>query len=312
MLSIASKVYLKFTQCSIRVKAPNIDEFPGSIPSILPHLQVVPNGNTQQHQQQFTKIIDIKSKYDEFHCTGCYLAAGGCAQITVVEGNPSGWEVRVGAHTDDLTSMDEIRRWPQLSVAVKLKKSVSLTSAFGGLIYVESPKGTSSIRLKIESVLEAPYYDLNRPETMSAWSTSRKAPGLWAELCGKVTQIIIIYLVYINYKFNFQAHCFRCAIGGNSSSSQPGREPQTLGLDRGRGSRTSRHERQLDVARTSCCRLAAVRKLDSLGLSRGNLVRHGIQRRRSTRLVQCERHLPAWLEYHSRASAQHAEECVDS
>lgn len=182
LLSIASKVYLKFTQCSIRVKAPNIEEFPGSLP-ILSH-QVVPNANTSNNQ--FTKIIDIKSKFDEFHCTGCYLAAGGCAQITVVEGNPSGWEVRVGSHTDDLTTMDEIRRWPQLSVAVKLKKSVSLTSAFGGLIYVESPKGNSSIRIKIESVLEAPYFDLNRPETVSNWTTNRKAPGLWAELSGKV------------------------------------------------------------------------------------------------------------------------------
>lgn len=184
LLSIASKVYLKFTQCSIRVKAPNIDEFPGSMPvlSLISNQLALNNNNNNQ----FTKIIDIKSKYDEFHCTGCYLAAGGCAQITVVEGNPSGWEVRVGSHTDDLTSMPEIRRWPQLSVSVKLKKSVSLTSAFGGLIYLESPKGSSSIRVKIESVLEAPYFDLNRPETVSVWSTARKAPGLWAELSGKV------------------------------------------------------------------------------------------------------------------------------
>jgi hypothetical protein len=104
----------------------------------------------------------------------------------VVEGNPAGWEIRVGAHTDDLTTMEEIRRWPQLSVAMKLKKSMSVTSAFGGLIYLESPKGNSSIRVKIESVLEAPYYDLNRPETMSNWAVNRKSPGLWAELCGKV------------------------------------------------------------------------------------------------------------------------------
>lgn len=183
LLSLASKVYLKFTLCSIRVKAPNIDEFPGSILNIPSQNQQVPQQNSPH---LFTKIIEVKSKFDEFHCTGCYLAASGCAQITVVEGNPAGWEIRVGGHTDDLTTMEEIRRWPQLSVAMKLKKSMSVTSAFGGLIYLESPKGNSSIRVKIESVLEAPYYDLNRPETMSNWAINRKSPGLWAELCGKV------------------------------------------------------------------------------------------------------------------------------
>lgn len=149
----------------------------------------MPNfNNSTSNQAAFTKIIYIKSKYDEFHCTGCYLAAGGCAQITVIEGNPSGWEIRVGAHTDDLTQMDELKRWPQLSVAMKLKKTMSLTSAFGGLIYLNSPKGTSSIRIKLESVLEAPYYDLNRPETAETWALNRKAPGLWAEISGKVSK----------------------------------------------------------------------------------------------------------------------------
>lgn len=179
MLSLASRVYLKFSQCSIRIKAPNLDEFPGSIVSI-PQLK---NPSSEMR----TKIIEIKSKFDEFHCTGCYLVAGGCAQITVVEGNPAGWEIRVGSHTDDLTEMNEIKRWPQLSIAMKLRKTMSLTSAFGGLIYVESPKGNSSLRIKLESILEAPFYDLNRPETMSAWPLNRQASGLWAELCGKVT-----------------------------------------------------------------------------------------------------------------------------
>ncbi len=173
LLSVACQVYQKFSSCGIRAKAPYIEEFPYNFSNI--------------HKPETTcAVISIKSKFDEFHSTGYYMAAGELVKIAVLEGNPNGWEVRVGCHTDDLSAEKSIHRWPLITTNVKLKKSFSLTSAFGGLIYLESPKGNSTIKIKLENVIEAPYYDIKKPDTISQWHERRKAPGLWADLCGRV------------------------------------------------------------------------------------------------------------------------------
>ncbi len=78
------------------------------------------------------------------------MAAGELVKIAILEGNPNGWEVRVGCHTDDLSAEKSIHRWPLITT-----KSFSLTSAFGGLIYLESSKGNSTIKIKLENVIEA-------------------------------------------------------------------------------------------------------------------------------------------------------------
>jgi hypothetical protein len=175
LLSICSKVYQRYSTCGIRIKAPNIEEFPGNYPSL-----DLPNTTTV--------IVEIKSKYDEFHCTGYYIMADSTVRVTVLDGSSNGWEVRVGCHTDDLSSMNVLKRWPLISSTVKLSKYSTITSAYGGLIYLESPKGNSRIRIKLENVIEAPYYDLTKIETISNWSQRSRAPGLWAELSGKVNK----------------------------------------------------------------------------------------------------------------------------
>ena len=116
--------------------------------------------------------------------------------FVVLDGyNPSGWEIRVGSHTDDLSNnVRPLHRWPLISSSAKLKKSFCLTSAFGGLIYLDSPKGNSTIRIKLENVIEAPFIDIAKPETISNWPNSAKAPGLWAELCGRVS-LLEVYLI---------------------------------------------------------------------------------------------------------------------
>jgi hypothetical protein len=184
LLSICSKVYQKYSACGVRIKAPNIDEFPGNYQSLdLPCTTTV--------------IVEIKSKYDEFHCTGYYIMADSTVRVTVLEGNYAGWELRVGCHTDDLSKMNVLKRWPLISSTIKLSKYSTITSAYGGLIYLESPKGNSRIRIKLENVVEAPYYDLTKIETISNWSQRSRAAGLWAELSGKVIKHILIALAIL-------------------------------------------------------------------------------------------------------------------
>lgn len=172
LLTIASRLYQKYSICGIKCRAPNIEEFPTC--NLL-------NPDT------ISEIVSIKSKYDEFHFSGFYLPPGGCCTVTVLEGNPSGWHVFIGCHTDDLTKMNSFKRWPAITSSLKLKKTLTITSAFGGLIYFESPKGNSTIKVKLDSVAEAPYYDLNKPETIRKWSENSQASSPWAELSGKVS-----------------------------------------------------------------------------------------------------------------------------
>lgn len=191
LLSICSRVYQKYSSCGLTIKADNCEEFPGSY-SMLDKPEFIDTN------------VTIKSKFDEFHCTGYYLAAGTQAVITLIEGNPSGWQVRIGSHTDDLTKMESLKRWPVVCSCIPLKRTTIVTSAFGGLIYLDSPKGNSTIKIKLESVIEAPYFDLKKPETISKWSVNCKSSGLWAELSGKVCFKLVYcvtHVLIINYSF---------------------------------------------------------------------------------------------------------------
>lgn len=170
LLTIASKLYLKYSICGIVCRAPIIEEFP-SFTILKP--------NT------VSTTISLKSKYEEFHFTGYYIPPGIKASLTLLEGNSSGWEVRIGAHTDQLANVS-LKRWPCISSNFKLKKSLNITTAFGGLIYLQSPKGSSTIKLKLDSVVEAPYFDLKKTETIGAWSQNQQSSSPWAELSGKV------------------------------------------------------------------------------------------------------------------------------
>ncbi|CAF0709194.1 unnamed protein product [Brachionus calyciflorus] len=176
LLNIAAKLYQKYSICGIKCRAPNIEEFPSCI-------LLTP--------ETLSSTISIKSKYDEFHFTGYYLPPGITGNITVLEGNPTGWEVRIGSHTDDLIAMNSLKRWPCITSNLKLRKTLSITSAFGGLIYLESPKGNSTLKLKFDSVVQAPHFDVTIPETLRNWTENSQASSPWAELSGKYVSICV-------------------------------------------------------------------------------------------------------------------------
>ena len=177
LLALCSRLYQKYSNCALRIKAPDIEEFPGDF---------------LEKPETSTVILSIKSKFDEFHSTGYYAPAGSSIKVTVLDGNPAGWNLRIGCHSDDLSTVDCLNRWPIVFSCVKLKKCLSVATAFGGLIYLDSPKGYSTLKIKLESVVEAPYFDLTKPEAVQKWETNRNSPGLWAELCGQVIYFCIL------------------------------------------------------------------------------------------------------------------------
>jgi hypothetical protein len=128
--------------------------------------------------------VNFQTKFAERLSTGYYLPAGVNLLIRVTSGNIKGWQVRIGGHTDDLSWCEYLRRFPCVSTCKSLETEMSISSPYGGLVYFESP-AAGNLSAYLTNVLEAPYIDLQMPETINDWKRRRQAPGLWAELAGE-------------------------------------------------------------------------------------------------------------------------------
>lgn len=62
-----------------------------------------------------------------------------------------------------------------------------MSSAFGGLLFLQSPKGDSgSITVNLHNVVLTPTYDLMDPNRAQLWQYRRQhASGLWADIAGQ-------------------------------------------------------------------------------------------------------------------------------
>lgn len=129
--------------------------------------------------------ISLSTKFDERISTGYYLPAGVQLLVRLDSAGDSndefkGWSIRIGAHTDDVGGCNELSRWPCVTTVESLlgKREFNMSSPFGGLIYFESP-GAGCIKATLTNVVEAPFIDVTKPETVSQWRRRRYAPGLW-------------------------------------------------------------------------------------------------------------------------------------
>jgi hypothetical protein len=62
-----------------------------------------------------------------------------------------------------------------------------MSSAFGGLLFLQSPEGESnSITVNLHHVVLTPTYDITDPNRTEAWDYKRlNASGLWADIAGR-------------------------------------------------------------------------------------------------------------------------------
>ncbi|CAF4188917.1 unnamed protein product, partial [Rotaria sordida] len=121
--------------------------------------------------------VNIQSKAaNEWYCIGYYVPAGITIQIVVSEQiGASGWSARIGCHSDDLMSCNELRRWHCISTCKSLSgTTVQMSSAFGGLLFLESPAGESnSISVSLQNVVLTPTYDLMDSDRVERWEDLR-------------------------------------------------------------------------------------------------------------------------------------------
>ena len=154
-----------------QVKAhPAAASFPGAVPADAPRDKAT---------------VVVQTRVPEWHSTGFYAAPGETVTVRVpANAAKAGWKIRIGAHSDKLWHLDTWKRFPEISRNFPVTaEETKVASAFGGLIYVETPKGKDLGEVSVEfaGAVRAPHY-VHGKTTLAEWKQLRDAPAPWGEL----------------------------------------------------------------------------------------------------------------------------------
>ena len=167
---------------------PAAADFPGSVPSDAPRLTRTLTIDTIEPRGHSTGLYAAPGE-PRRHSTGLYAAPGELVTVTVSARVANGdFFVRVGAHSDDISYLDEWKRMPQISRRFSVSASrTRVANAFGGLIYVEVPVDANlgKITIKIEGAVAAPLFVLGETDPVAWRNEIRYAPAPWAEIAGR-------------------------------------------------------------------------------------------------------------------------------
>jgi hypothetical protein len=95
--------------------------------------------------------------------------------------------VSIGFHYDNNVDHDSWVRWPTVYTRRELtKKTTTFSCGFGGLIVLESLEGSEqTIKIRVSSAVEAPWYDSQNTTSVQDWSNRKQAVGAWGCAVGK-------------------------------------------------------------------------------------------------------------------------------
>ena len=120
--------------------------------------------------------------------TGTYLAAGTIATVTVPAALVGrGYQIRVGAHSWDLSNRPPVRRLDRSSLLYSINAATTkIASPLGGGIYIEVPKGRTAgvVPVTITGAARAPFFSAKsfHRTTLTEWQTiERTHPAPWAD-----------------------------------------------------------------------------------------------------------------------------------
>lgn len=138
--------------------------------------------------QRETRTLFVKLDIPRWHSTGLFAGAGEPVTIELPPGAEKlGLRFRIGATTCDNTDHDTWRRAPKVDMEVPLNaRKLTISSPFGGLLYVVVPEKPDSaervIEVKLRNACPAPWFKPGR-DSLEAWRSSiRHQPAPWAEL----------------------------------------------------------------------------------------------------------------------------------
>ena len=149
---------------------PSAASFPGSVPA---------------EAKRETATVSVDPRVPGWHSTGLYAAPGEVVTVRVPASSANaGWKIRIGAHSDRLWHLDSWKRFPDVSRSYAVKAAeTQVASAFGGLLFVETPKASDAAEVKVEfaGAVRAPHY-VHGKTTLAEWKELRVAPAPWGEL----------------------------------------------------------------------------------------------------------------------------------
>ncbi|MCK4294717.1 MAG: M60 family metallopeptidase [Planctomycetes bacterium] len=150
---------------------PAADDFPGGVPA---------------DAKPVTRSLSIDTHIVGWHSTGLYAPPGKLITVEVDQNAENkGLHIRIGAHSDKLWNKETWRRCPEICRRFPIAaQQTRAANAFGGLIYIETPRGNElgTLTVKISGGIETPWYVLGRTDLKRWREDIRNRPGPWAEL----------------------------------------------------------------------------------------------------------------------------------
>ncbi|MCX6930656.1 MAG: M60 family metallopeptidase [Verrucomicrobia bacterium] len=119
--------------------------------------------------------------------TGCYLAPGSIAYVTVPAALVNiGYSVRVEAHSWDLSAKTTLKRLDRVSLVYPITSTTTrIANPLGGGIYIEVPykKTNGIVTVGITNVVRSPFFSATsfHQTTAAEWLVERTNPGKWAD-----------------------------------------------------------------------------------------------------------------------------------
>lgn len=119
--------------------------------------------------------------------TGCYLAPGSIATVTVPAALVGkGFKIRVGAHSWDFSNKPSIKRLDRSTVLYPITAvETKVACPHGGGIYIEVPwlANQGNVNVSVRNAVRSPYFSAKSfHQTMpTEWLTERTNPGPWAD-----------------------------------------------------------------------------------------------------------------------------------
>jgi len=120
--------------------------------------------------------------------TGCYLAPGAIAEVTVPRSMVGkGYSIRVGSHSWDLQKKPRIVRLDRVSIVYPVEAiCTAVANPLGGGIYIEVPYQADAgiVTVSIRNTVRAPFFSARNfaKTTLAQWKkTERHHPGPWAD-----------------------------------------------------------------------------------------------------------------------------------
>ncbi len=161
------------------------DDYPGSVPDDAERL--TETVTIDATSRPGTKKPSWSRPGSVVSSTGLYAPPGEVVRVSVPANLAGeGFKVRIGLYRANLLEKkDAWWRYPQLSRDFEIEKRVTeAANAFGGMIYLVTPRGASfgEVEVEVEGAVRAPSFFLGKTDPSDWKDTIRKYPAPRAEL----------------------------------------------------------------------------------------------------------------------------------